>query len=162
MSYPGSLLTVANALQVDPWLLNSVISYESEGDPQAVSPDKQAFGLIQFRGQSIKDLGYRSGYDLISALPTYDSQMLKAVYPYLKKYYPFDSSQSFLLSVFYPAYRHVPEFWVFPKEIRRKNVGISMPLDYINRVYRRSNRIYLPRFLIYGAISLWMYQVMKK
>jgi hypothetical protein len=144
------------ALGVDPWLLDSVIRFESGGNPRAVSPDGQAFGLIQFRGQSIHDLGYQSGHQLIDTLHTYDDQMYKAVFPYLKKYYPFSTVQSFLMSIFYPKYRNLPEFWPFPSIVRHKNIDISIPLDYINRVYRIGKRFYLPRFLIYGVGGLWI------
>jgi len=156
MPYPNSLTVVSKALGVDPWLLDSVIKFESGGNPRKVSPDGRAFGLIQFRGQSIRDLGYQSGVQLIDTLRTYDDQMYKAVFPYLKKYYPFSTVQSFLMSVFYPKYRDSPEWLPFPSLVRHNNVDISLPLDYINRVYRTGNRIYVPRFLIYGAGAIWI------
>lgn len=156
MSYPSSLVSVSRALGVDPWLLDSAIRFESGGNSRAVSSDRKAFGLLQFRGQSIKSLGFQSGQQLIDTLPTYDDQMYRAVYPYLKKFYPFNTVQSFLMSIFYPKYRNVPEFWPFPSVVRHNNVDISIPLDYINRVYRTGKRFYIPLFLIYGAVAIWI------
>lgn len=161
MQYPNSIVYAAKSLGVDPWLLYAVIGFESGHNPLAISPDKKAFGLLQFRGQSIKDLGFGSGYELISSFPDYDSQVYGAVIPYLRKYYPFYTVQSFLMSVFYPAYRYYPEFVPFPAEVRKKNLDITIPLDYINRVYRYAKKTYVPRFLLAG-LSLWViFRMMK-
>lgn len=158
MPYSGSLVYVAGRLGIDPWLLDSIIKFESRGDPRAVSKDKMAFGLIQFRDSTARSMGYASGRSLIDKYSDYDGQIINAVLPYMLKYYPFHTVQGVCMSVFYPAYRYwyIPEFWPFPAIVRKNNVAISNPLDYINRVYKVGKRMYIPKFLIAGVPLLWV------
>lgn len=158
MPYLNSLSYVSGKLGVDPWLLDSIIKFESGGNPRAVSADGQAFGLIQFRDSTARSMGYSSGRELIATHPTYDSQIINAVLPYMMRYAPHFTVQGVCMSVFYPAYRfwYIPEFWPFPAIVRKNNVAISNPLDYINRVYKVGKRMYIPKFLIAGVPILWV------
>lgn len=160
MRLPDSVVAVAKKLGVAPWLLGAVIQFESGFNPRAISRDGKSYGLLQFRGKTIADLGYSSGMDLINKNNTVDSQVYGPVYQYFKNQGPFPTVQSFLMSVFYPAYKYVPEVLPFPKLVRDANIGINTPIDYINRVYKIGGEIYVPRIAVVMSliiISLGVY-----
>ena len=141
---------VADRLNVHhEWLFN-LIRFESNFNPKAQNPYSTAKGLIQFTDSTAKRLGYASSRDLINKHNTIESQLMVPVYRYLKQFAPFPTKQSLYMSVFYPAYRNVSQYKIFPLNVRKVNPGINKPLDYINKVERKNLSNVIPLLILLG------------
>lgn len=139
---------IATLLSVPPQWLDGILCFESNYNPQAKNPipynkkaveegretPEYARGLIQFIDDTAIELGYINSYELIKALPDFDTQMDLAVFPYLQKFMPFRSEQDFYMAVFYPAYRKVSPATEFSAMIKNVNPGIVTVQDYIDKV----------------------------
>lgn len=131
---------VAAQVGTDPAYLDALINFETGGtyDPFIKNPRSSARGLIQIIDKTAQDIfNAQDSLALVNAHPTFESQMYGVVLPYLKKYAPFPTKQSLYMSVFYPAYRYVPEDQKFPSWVPKNNPGIYTPADYIAFVDKR-------------------------
>lgn len=144
-------------LGIKPLFLHRIIKAESNYNPQAANPFSTAKGLIQFTDGTARTLGYSTSAALVSSLPSIPSQVEKAVYPYLRKYAPFQSQADLYLSVFYPPARKWPLFKKFPDFVRKVNPGINTPADYFFRVAKSIASPLTPfvPFAILGAVFVF-------
>ena len=129
-----SIANIANKLNVPYMWLYQLIKFESGFNPKIKNPLSSATGLIQFIDSTAQSLGFNNSAHLVNKLPGVVSQMNGAVYPYLKKFMPFESKQSLYLSVFYPKYRNEPANKEFPLHVQKVNPGIVTVKDYVDFV----------------------------
>lgn len=138
-----ALKEVARKLGVIPSWLYAQINFESAGtwDPQIKNPNSSARGLIQFLNSTAINLGYKDSLDLVLKHPTIKSQLEGPIYQYYKKFMPFNSMQSFFLSVFLPKYRNSsPDTVIYADEptrqqsFRTANPGIKTVGDYTEKL----------------------------
>lgn len=149
------LIQVSGKLNVKPESLAKLIIFESGFKPWAKNPLSGAMGLIQFTNQTARNMGYRGAYDLVSKYPSIIQQLRFPVYQYLSKFKPFPSEKSLYLSVFYPAARNKPNWYIFPANVRKLNPGITTIGDYIRKV-NRSNLTSIKPYLILGIGILYL------
>lgn len=147
------------------WLVK-LIKFESGFDPQAKNPLSSARGLIQIMDKTAEErFGVSGSEELIKKYPDFYSQMDKVVYPYLKKWAPYDSAQSLYMAVFFPAARNVHPstsfYSLYQKYVRnwqqlypkfeKANHGIKIVQDYIDYVEGKFRpRSILPLILLTG------------
>ena len=115
------------------WLL-AVIQNESGGNPAAKNPKSSARGLIQFVDATAKSLGYASSLALVNQNPTFEEQVEGPVVDYFNLYAPFYDRDSFIGSVFYPAYRSTP-YKALPANVQAVNPGITTLHGYVESVW---------------------------
>ena len=124
------------------WLSNAIGIESFGGDPTAANPYSSAKGIIQFIDNTAQGLGYESSQDLIEKNPTFESQMMNAVVPYIEQYKDdIKTEDDFYLSIFYPAAVKNPDLRdkPLPENVRRANPGIVTPNDYVKKVKGRSS-----------------------
>lgn len=150
----AALEQVAALLDTQPDWLNSLISFESNSNPQARAgvpynidavnrygaTPLYARGLIQFIDTTAQALGFLNASDLVAKYPDYETQLLGPVYRYLKQFKPFPTKQSLYMAVFYPAARNWTPETVFPDTVRRANPNINTVKDYINFVEKKNSQ----------------------
>lgn len=170
--FQAAIITdVANRIGTNPAWLDALINFETAGtyDPKIENRlDPEAKGLIQFRDEAAKDLGFSDSADLVNSLPDFESQMYNAVLPYLqmraKAYGPLTSQHSLYMAVFYPKYIPLPADTLFPANVRAANPGINSPQDYINFVNKRlktsalrvASKVLPPLIIVGGGIALYL------
>lgn len=155
------LKTVSSSLGVKYDDLFNLIKFESGFNPMAKNPRSSARGLIQFTDSTAQSLGFKNSDDLIKKYPTVTAQLLKPVYVYLKQHAPFKDNQALYMSVFYPRYKNVSPYTVFPDSVRKANPGINRPIDYINKVESKTLRKLSPLLILFG-IGVMVYLINKK
>lgn len=158
---------IADRLGVPDTWLDALINFETAGtyDPHIKNPHSSARGLVQITDARAREIGYADSLDAVTKNADFDSQMENVVYPTLKQYYPYANKQEFMMSIFYPAYRHVPPDTQFPPHVQAVNPGISTVQDYMDFVNRRIVEANLrirklaPALLIavMGAGLVWLY-----
>ena len=131
------IIETAQKLATEPAWLDALIKFESGYSPTIKNKASTARGLIQFTDDSARMLGYKDSAALVTALPTFETQMRGAVLPYLKYWGPYPSQQSLYMAVFYPKFRYSPVDTVFPDSVQKVNPGIVTVQDYIHFVNRR-------------------------
>lgn len=134
MSNETALKETAAKLGIPPEWLNALINFESAGNPQARNKISGARGLIQFMHSTARAMGFKDADDLVLKYPTYEAQLKKPVYDYLKPQAPFPTKQSLYMSVFYPVARKWTPETLFPALVRKQNPGIDTVQSYINKV----------------------------
>ncbi len=134
--YGPIINSVASQLGVNANDLTLLIRFETAGtfDPQIKNPYSSARGLLQFTDAAAQDLGFSTSQKLVQAYPTFESQMLGAVLPWLRRYGPYRDTQDLYMQVFYPAYRKVPAETQLASSIQKVNPGIRTVQDYIDKV----------------------------
>lgn len=152
-----ALISVSSSLGILPKKLYILIQFESKWNPQALNRTSGARGLIQFMPKTARSMGYVDSLDLVRRHPTIKSQLEGPVYNYLKAFKPFTGDQSLFFSVFYPKARTWPLYKSFPKYVQNANPGIRTPADYMRKVYRSSDLLFLPPFLILIGIGTILY-----
>jgi hypothetical protein len=156
-----TLQDVSKKLGVPPAWLWSLIQFESRGDPAAKNKITGARGLIQFMPATARDMGYKDADEIVKKYPTFDAQLEKPVFDYLKKYAPFPTKQSLYMSVFYPAARTWQPERKFSALVRKQNPGIDTVQSYIDHVEGR----FVPKkaigFLSVGLIGIIAYMLFK-
>lgn len=151
----NELVRVSRKLGVKPESLAKLIIFESGFKPWAKNPLSGAMGLIQFTNKTARNMGYRGAYDLVSKYSTITQQLRFPVYQYLSKFKPFSSEKSLYLSVFYPAARNKPNWYILPAKVRKLNPGIVTIGDYIRKV-NKSNLTSMNPYLILGVGILYL------
>lgn len=121
---------IASEFKVPYKVLDALIQFESNWNPQAKNPNSTARGLIQWIDSTAQSMGYGSALDLVTRHPTTASQLQGPVRAYFKKYAPYANENEFIGAVFYPAYRRDLSR-VLPVEVQRVNPGIRTMGDYI-------------------------------
>lgn len=152
-----ALVDISSRLGIPPKSLYILIRFESKWNPQALNRISGARGLIQFMPKTARSMGYIDSLDLVRRHPTIKNQLEGPVYNYLKAFKPFTGDQSLFFSVFYPKARTWPLYKSFPKYVQKVNPGIRTPADYMRKVYRASNLLFLPPFLILLGIGTILY-----
>lgn len=145
------LLDLSKKLNVKYNDLYNLIKFESKFNPIAKNPFSSAQGLIQFVDKTSQNLGYKNSLHLVTVNNTISKQLKGPVYQYLKKYMPFKNKQSLYLSVFYPNYRNVSPYKLFPYSVRKVNPGINRPIDYINKIDGINLLLPIPLFILLGV-----------
>lgn len=150
---------VAHRLDVPPAWLDALINFETGGtyDPTVKNPYSSARGLIQVLDSTAQDVfNVSDSLSLVREYDTFESQMENVVYPYLKRYAPFNTQQELYMAVFYPAYRYENPDTAFPKHVQAANPGIFTIQDYIDFVNRRINpgTMHFPFHVVPWAIFL--------
>lgn len=148
------LKNIANNLGVEYQDLFDLIKFESNFDPMAKNPITGAVGLLQFLDKAAIDLGYTKKEDIPYDLKTQEEQLQLAVYPYLKRYTPYENALDLYMAVFYPKYRKVDPNKKFPQHVIDANSGISTPLEYYNKVKQITNKTNILSFLAMGVLLL--------
>lgn len=123
----------ARALSVPVDALVRIIFFESGFNPQAKNPNSSARGLIQFTDSTARSLGFNDSLDLVTRLPSIESQ-LTAIYNYLVKNHCTGVAENVYLGIFYPAALSWPLSQKFPENVTAVNPGIYTPADYIDKV----------------------------
>tara|TARA_Y100000592_G_C5480433_1_gene325141 strand:- start:3234 stop:3863 length:630 start_codon:yes stop_codon:yes gene_type:complete len=158
-----NIVEVSNALSIDPSWLANVIKSESNFNPQAVNPDSQATGLIQFMPFTAKRLlGTATNSEAQQVVYKMDANaQLGLTYLYLLPYKGKMKSQlDVILAVFYPAALgkgdnfDIADHYAFKdgkyprgsaKYIERRdyliriNAGIRYAIDYFTRFVDKWN-----------------------
>jgi len=111
-------------------VLDVLIKFESNWNPQAKNPKSTARGLIQWIDSTAQSMGYGSSLDLVNQHPTIASQLQGPVRQYFRKYAPYANENEFIGAVFYPAYRRDLSK-VLPAAVQKVNPGIRTMGDYI-------------------------------
>ena len=107
------LITIADALGLDPDWISTVISIESRWNPRAKNPNSSASGLIQFIESTAKALGTTTA--AIRSMST--SEQLELVRRYLQPYARrIKSVGDTWLAVFYPAALGKPDSHIIGAE----------------------------------------------
>jgi hypothetical protein len=151
---------IAMRLDVDPQALYDLVNFESRWNPFAKNPNSSARGILQWINARARDLGYADSEDLVKKNPTVEKQML-VLEKDLKRYKPFPTLQSLVMTVFYPAARDWPPDKQFPDTVRQANPGIDTPRDYLNYVYGSLKKPFPAAILVAGA-GILLYFLLKR
>lgn len=134
---------VARDIGTDPVWLDRLIAFESNYKPLAVNrDDPEAKGLIQFRNEASRDLGFKDSADVVRQYPGFEEQMRGPVRAYfkmrIKQFGPLDDEYKLYMSVFYPAYIGKPINTLLPATARAANPKIRTPADYVALLNKRA------------------------
>lgn len=138
---------VAGKVGTSPQWLDAVINFETGGtyDPLKKNPLSSAIGLIQLTNAAAKEIFKAAdSASVVSKYPTFESQMINVVLPYLQQRAtvynggaPLDSPQKLYMSIFYPSFIDNEPDTVFPKWVQDVNPGIVTISDYVNKANAR-------------------------
>ena len=143
-SWAAETVKTAKSLDMNPWFLAAVISFESQWVPDIRNPRSSATGLIQFVDLTARNLGTTT--DKIADMSV--KEQMRLIARYFGRTYSGRSSyptlQSVAMQVFYPSARAWPRDRAFPVWVQDANPGIVSVGDYMRRVEQRLPRAMRP------------------